>query len=105
MSINQKHSNRGHTIFFHHFLTHYFLFIIVVKGYFHCLYNCIEHLLGNLEVKHFVIPAADEAETFWTSKFGFSKITTQQVIFFFFFFFKINPFTELTSIVISLISD
>ncbi|XP_078182549.1 increased DNA methylation 1-like isoform X2 [Carex rostrata] len=48
-------------------------------GYFHCLYNCIEHLLGNLEVKHFVIPAADEAEAFWTSKFGFSKITTQQL--------------------------
>ncbi|KAJ3689119.1 hypothetical protein LUZ61_018283 [Rhynchospora tenuis] len=48
-------------------------------GYFPCLFNCIERMLMNLEVKHFVIPSAEETEAFWTSKFGFSKITTQQL--------------------------
>ncbi|KAJ4778440.1 Acyl-CoA N-acyltransferase with RING/FYVE/PHD-type zinc finger protein [Rhynchospora pubera] len=48
-------------------------------GYFPCLFNCIERLLMNLEVKHFLIPSAEETEALWTSKFGFSKITTQQL--------------------------
>ncbi|PKA46630.1 chromodomain-helicase-DNA-binding protein 4 [Apostasia shenzhenica] len=44
-------------------------------GYFQCLFSCIERLFKSLEVKHFVLPAADEAESLWIKKFGFTKIT------------------------------
>lgn len=33
----------------------------------------------SLKVKHFILPAADEAESIWTKRFGFSKITSEQV--------------------------
>ncbi|CAN6477008.1 unnamed protein product [Victoria cruziana] len=49
------------------------------KGYFQSLFTCIERFLGFLEVKNLVLPAADEAESIWTSRFGFSKMTPEQV--------------------------
>ncbi|MBA0848245.1 hypothetical protein Goshw_030137 [Gossypium schwendimanii] len=50
------------------------------QGYFQCLFSCIEKLLGFLKVKTLVLPAADEAESIWTKKFRFSKITQEEVI-------------------------
>jgi N-acetylglutamate synthase-like GNAT family acetyltransferase len=48
-------------------------------GYFQALFGCIERLLASLKVKHFVLPAADEAESIWTQRFGFVKITQDEV--------------------------
>ncbi|KAH9734592.1 PHD-type domain-containing protein [Citrus sinensis] len=44
------------------------------KGYFQLLFSCIEKLLSFLRVKSIVLPAAEEAESIWTDKFGFKKI-------------------------------
>ncbi|KAK1266664.1 hypothetical protein QJS04_geneDACA000256 [Acorus gramineus] len=49
------------------------------QGYFQALFACIERLLGFLNVKHLVLPAAGEAESIWTNKFGFTKITQDQL--------------------------
>ncbi|KAF8086423.1 hypothetical protein N665_0626s0015 [Sinapis alba] len=49
------------------------------QGYFQCLFDCIERLLGSLNVKHLVLPAADEAKSIWTDKFGFTKITEEEM--------------------------
>ncbi|KAK4255169.1 hypothetical protein QN277_008199 [Acacia crassicarpa] len=49
------------------------------KGYFQSLFSCIEGLLGSLNVKHFVLPAAEEAESIWRSKFGFTKLELDKV--------------------------
>ncbi|CAN8285595.1 unnamed protein product [Cochlearia groenlandica] len=49
------------------------------KGYFQCLFACIEKLLGFLNVKHLVLPAAEEAKSIWTDKFGFTKMTHEEV--------------------------
>ena len=43
------------------------------------LFACIERLLASLEVKHFVLPAAEEAESIWTERFGFTKISQDEV--------------------------
>ncbi|EEE66405.1 hypothetical protein OsJ_22748 [Oryza sativa Japonica Group] len=48
-------------------------------GYFQALFGCIERLLASLKVKHFVLPAADEAESIWTQRFGFVKITQDEL--------------------------
>ncbi|KAF8395308.1 hypothetical protein HHK36_019251 [Tetracentron sinense] len=48
-------------------------------GYFQSLFSCIERLLGFLNVKNLVLPAADEVESIWTQKFGFKKITQDQL--------------------------
>ncbi|KAJ1260910.1 hypothetical protein BS78_10G268100 [Paspalum vaginatum] len=48
-------------------------------GYFQALFACIERLLASLEVKHFVLPAAEEAESIWTERFGFTKISQDEV--------------------------
>ncbi|XP_020581089.1 uncharacterized protein LOC110025141 [Phalaenopsis equestris] len=50
-----------------------------LQGYFQSLFSCIESLLKSLEVKHFVLPAADDAESMWTKKFGFAKLTPAQL--------------------------
>ncbi|KAJ7972306.1 Zinc finger, FYVE/PHD-type [Quillaja saponaria] len=50
------------------------------KGYFQTLFTCIEKLLAFLEVKSIVLPAAEEAESIWTNKFGFKKINPDQLI-------------------------
>lgn len=49
------------------------------QGYFRLLFACIEKLLGSLQVKHFVLHAADEAESIWINKFGFSRISPEKV--------------------------
>ncbi|KAI3523360.1 hypothetical protein L1887_01424 [Cichorium endivia] len=43
-------------------------------GYFQALFSCIEELLASLNVKILALPAADEAESIWTNKFGFEKM-------------------------------
>ncbi|RLN13451.1 hypothetical protein C2845_PM09G25050 [Panicum miliaceum] len=48
-------------------------------GYFQALFACIERLLAYLEVKHFVLPAAEEAESIWTERFGFTKISQDEL--------------------------
>ncbi|CAN1832959.1 Increased DNA methylation 1 [Linum perenne] len=50
------------------------------QGYFQVLYDRIEQLLGLLGVKTFVLPAAEEAESIWMKKFGFSKMTHDEVL-------------------------
>ncbi|KAF4385340.1 hypothetical protein G4B88_026623 [Cannabis sativa] len=49
------------------------------KGYFQVLFSCIEKLLNSLNVKNIVLPAAEEAESIWTNKFGFTKMTDDRV--------------------------
>ncbi|KAL5743057.1 hypothetical protein ACOSP7_029789 [Xanthoceras sorbifolium] len=49
------------------------------KGYFQLLFSCIEKLLAILHVKSIVLPAAEEAESIWTDKFGFKKINSDQL--------------------------
>ncbi|KAA8516611.1 hypothetical protein F0562_016883 [Nyssa sinensis] len=49
------------------------------KGYFQTLFSCIEKLLAFLNVKSFVLPAADEAKSIWTDKFGFEEMTPEQL--------------------------
>lgn len=49
------------------------------QGYFYSLFCCIERLLGFLNVKTIVLPAAEEAEAIWTQKFGFQKLSPDQV--------------------------
>ncbi|KFK32359.1 hypothetical protein AALP_AA6G231300 [Arabis alpina] len=49
------------------------------QGYFQCLFACIQRLLGFLNVKNLVLPAADEAKSIWTDKFGFTKMTEEEV--------------------------
>lgn len=49
------------------------------QGYFQSLFSCIEKLLAFLSVKNLVLPAAPEAESIWTEKFGFTKIDPDQV--------------------------
>lgn len=58
------------------------------------LFSCIENLLRSLNVRNFVLPAADEAESLWTNKFGFKKIAEDEVCpFSLFTFFVTNLFT------------
>ncbi|XP_057742416.1 increased DNA methylation 1-like [Arachis stenosperma] len=49
------------------------------KGYFQTLFSCIERLLAFLNVKNFVLPAAEEAISIWTDKFGFSLMKPEQL--------------------------
>ncbi|KAF5192024.1 Increased dna methylation [Thalictrum thalictroides] len=44
------------------------------QGCFQTLFSCIERLLGFLNVRNLVLPAAEEAEAIWTDKFGFQKL-------------------------------
>ncbi|KAL3536204.1 hypothetical protein ACH5RR_004665 [Cinchona calisaya] len=50
------------------------------KGYFQLLFSCIERLMAFLKIRSFVLPAADEAESIWTEKFGFKKISHDQLV-------------------------
>ncbi|KAL3579638.1 hypothetical protein D5086_017473 [Populus alba] len=50
------------------------------QGYFQTLFTCIEKLLGFLNVKNLVLPAAEEVESIWTNKFGFSSITQDELM-------------------------
>ncbi|KAJ7947899.1 putative Acyl-CoA N-acyltransferase with RING/FYVE/PHD-type zinc finger domain [Quillaja saponaria] len=49
------------------------------QGYFQSLFSCIERLLGSLSVRHLILPAAEEAESIWTNKFGFQKLTQDEL--------------------------
>ncbi|KAG7961200.1 hypothetical protein I3843_09G004200 [Carya illinoinensis] len=49
------------------------------KGYFQILFSCIEKLLSFLNVKSLVLPAAEEAESIWTDKFGFERMKPEQL--------------------------
>ncbi|KAB1221200.1 Chromodomain-helicase-DNA-binding protein 4 [Morella rubra] len=49
------------------------------KGYFQILFSCIEKLLSFLNVKSLVLPAAEEAESIWTDKFGFERMKPDQL--------------------------
>nr|BAF00696.1 hypothetical protein [Arabidopsis thaliana] len=49
------------------------------RGYFQGLYACVENLLSSLNVENLVLPAAEEAESIWTKKFGFTKMSDQQL--------------------------
>lgn len=48
------------------------------QGYFQSLFSCIEKLLGFLNVENLVLPAAEEAESIWISKFGFTEMSEDQ---------------------------
>ncbi|MQL77471.1 hypothetical protein Taro_009897 [Colocasia esculenta] len=50
------------------------------KGYFQTLFLCIEKMLDSLNVKHLVLPAADEAESIWINKFGFRKVSAKELL-------------------------
>ncbi|CAI0469317.1 unnamed protein product [Linum tenue] len=50
------------------------------KGYFQLLFSCIEKLLSLLNVQSLVLPAAEEAKSIWTQKFGFERIEPDQLI-------------------------
>ncbi|KAK7261284.1 hypothetical protein RIF29_27593 [Crotalaria pallida] len=49
------------------------------QGYFQCLFSCIERLLGSLNVRQLVLPAAEEAESLWTNKFGFTRLSEEEI--------------------------
>nr|XP_027188070.1 uncharacterized protein LOC101515204 isoform X1 [Cicer arietinum]XP_027188071.1 uncharacterized protein LOC101515204 isoform X1 [Cicer arietinum] len=49
------------------------------KGYFQTLFSCIERLLAFMKVKNLVLPAAEEAQSIWTDKFGLSKMKPEQL--------------------------
>jgi hypothetical protein len=50
-----------------------------LQGYFQTLFTCIEKLLGFLNVKNLVLPAAEEVGSIWKNKFGFGAITQDEV--------------------------
>ncbi|XP_057781874.1 uncharacterized protein LOC131000121 [Salvia miltiorrhiza] len=49
------------------------------KGYFQALFACIEDLLSSLNIKDLVLPAADEAESLWKTRFGFEKLAQEKL--------------------------
>ncbi|KAJ0704641.1 putative histone acetyltransferase chromatin regulator PHD family [Helianthus annuus] len=48
------------------------------KGYFQALFFCIEELLLSMGVELLVLPAAEEAESIWTKKLGFRKMSDER---------------------------
>lgn len=49
------------------------------QGYFQALFSCIERLLCSLNVENLVLPAAEDAESIWTKKLGFQKMSEDRV--------------------------
>ncbi|XP_022860542.1 uncharacterized protein LOC111381065 isoform X1 [Olea europaea var. sylvestris] len=49
------------------------------KGYFQTLFSCIENLISFLNVRSLVLPAADNAKSIWTDKFGFKNIPSEKL--------------------------
>ncbi|KAF7818520.1 Increased DNA methylation 1 [Senna tora] len=49
------------------------------KGYFQALFYCIERLLSSLNVEKLVLPASEDAESIWTKKLGFRKMSEDQL--------------------------
>eukprot|EP01018_Ginkgo_biloba_P027002 Gb_21354 [translate_table: standard] len=58
--------------------SHLLLAVMLHQGYFQALFSCIEELLKSLNVEHLVLPAAEEAASLWTNKFGFTKMPDEQ---------------------------
>lgn len=56
------------------------------QGYFQALFSCIERLLSSLNVEKLVLPAAGDAESIWTKKLGFHKMSEDQVKFIFYIY-------------------
>ncbi|XP_073140611.1 uncharacterized protein [Henckelia pumila] len=50
------------------------------KGFFLALFSCIEGFLYSMNVKHIVLPAAEEAEPMWTKKLGFTRTSQEQLL-------------------------
>ncbi|KAL5809337.1 hypothetical protein ACOSQ3_030028 [Xanthoceras sorbifolium] len=50
------------------------------KGCFQALFSCIERLLCSLKVENLVLPAAEKAESIWTKKFGFKRMSKDQLL-------------------------
>ncbi|CAL5388227.1 unnamed protein product [Camellia sinensis] len=50
------------------------------KGYFQALFSCIDILLYSLNVKNLVLPVAEEAESIWTKKLGFRKMSDERLL-------------------------
>ncbi|XP_016669725.2 increased DNA methylation 1 isoform X3 [Gossypium hirsutum] len=50
------------------------------KGYFQALFACIERFLSSLNVESLMLPAAEEALSIWTEKFGFTKMKEEQLM-------------------------
>ncbi|KAK9676927.1 hypothetical protein RND81_11G110400 [Saponaria officinalis] len=44
------------------------------KGYFQCLYLCIEKFFENVGVRNLFLPAAEETRSMWINKFGFNVL-------------------------------
>ncbi|XP_068668445.1 uncharacterized protein [Aristolochia californica] len=49
------------------------------KGYFKLLFSRIESLLSSLNVRSLILPAAEEAKSIWTNKFGFTEMTEESL--------------------------
>ncbi|XP_068637073.1 uncharacterized protein [Aristolochia californica] len=49
------------------------------KGYFKLLFSRIENLLSSLKVRNLILPAAEEAKSIWTNKFGFTEMTEESL--------------------------
>ncbi|XP_074290074.1 increased DNA methylation 1-like isoform X2 [Silene latifolia] len=49
------------------------------KGYFQCLYFCLESFIKALGVKNLLLPAADETRSLWINKFGFSVMPHEEL--------------------------
>lgn len=49
------------------------------KGYFQALFTCIERMLSSMDVQNLVLPAAEDAESIWTKKFGFTKMSEERL--------------------------
>ncbi|CAN1304385.1 Increased DNA methylation 1 [Linum perenne] len=47
------------------------------KGYFQALFSCIERFLSSMKVETLVLPAAEEAKSIWTKKFGFERMSDE----------------------------
>ncbi|GMP50731.1 hypothetical protein CsSME_00017230 [Camellia sinensis var. sinensis] len=50
------------------------------KGYFQALFSCIDILLYSLNVENLVLPVAEEAESIWTKKLGFRKMSDERLL-------------------------
>ena len=59
------------------------------------LFSCIERLLSSLNVEKLVLPAAGDAESIWTKKLGFRKMSEDQVSpsFYIYWFTRESRFT------------
>ncbi|KAH9609213.1 hypothetical protein KSS87_000473 [Heliosperma pusillum] len=48
------------------------------KGYFQCLYSCLESFIKALGVKNLLLPAAEETRSLWINKFRFNVMPHEE---------------------------